>query len=83
MVSLLVKDRALKLKWPRVNSSAVPLRQDPNKKSKSDSTSVSLRQEPSKNSKEDDERFPFNVTFEDLGKFKEGEWPLNTENNTD
>ena len=92
--------KSLKLKRPRVNSSAVPSRQDPAKKSKVDSSVVSLRQdtatkskdisirvswrqEPTKNSKEGDERFPFDVTFEDLGKFKEGECPLNTEKNTD
>ena len=75
--------KSLKLKRPRVNSSAVPSRQDSTKKSKNDSTRVSSRQEPSKNSKEDDERFPFDVTFDDLGKFKEGECPLNTEKNTD
>ena len=44
----------------------------------------SSRQQTVKKSKEaDDERFSFDVTCEDLSKFKEGECPVNTEKNTE
>ena len=35
-----------------------------------------------KTEKQNDEHFDFNVTFEDLIKFMEGEIPANTEKNT-
>jgi len=61
--------KSLQLKQPRVNSSRVSSGQEPAKKRKEDD--------------KDDERFPFDVTFEDLSKFKEGECPINPEKNTE
>ena len=62
--------KSLKLKRPRVASSK-------------QQTSQEDEQDDAKRLKEDDERFSFDVTFENLCRFKEGECPVNTEKNTE